>query len=120
MISYREGAQAMDWLAAAFGFRERTRWLDDDGVLTHGEMTTRLTTWARCSTAHTAPKPQPGRRSPGWSTELWSTWMTSSRTSSGPRLPGPTLLSTVEEGPEDTRLYRAEDIEGHRWMFVER
>lgn len=38
MVAYRDGPAAMDWLAAAFGFRERVRWLDDDGVLTHGEM----------------------------------------------------------------------------------
>ena len=38
MMAYRDGAAAMDWLGAAFGFREKARWLDDDGVLTHGEM----------------------------------------------------------------------------------
>ena len=40
MIAYRDGPRAMDWLAAAFGFRERTRWVDENGVLTHGEMET--------------------------------------------------------------------------------
>ena len=28
----------MDWLVNAFGFRETTRWLDDDGRLSHGEL----------------------------------------------------------------------------------
>jgi uncharacterized glyoxalase superfamily protein PhnB len=32
---------------------------------------------------------------------------------------GASLLSEVEEGPGG-RLYRAEDLEGHRWMFMER
>ncbi len=32
---------------------------------------------------------------------------------------GATLLSMIEEGPEDSRLYRAEDLEGHRWMFMQ-
>ena len=32
---------------------------------------------------------------------------------------GATILSEVEEGPPGPR-YRAEDIEGHRWMFIER
>ncbi len=36
MVAYRDGPAAMDWLAAAFGFREEARWLDDEGVLTHG------------------------------------------------------------------------------------
>jgi hypothetical protein len=29
------------------------------------------------------------------------------------------MLSSVEDGP-DGLLYRAEDLEGHRWMFVGR
>src|SRR4051794_2452975 len=40
MIAYRDGSRAMEWLTAAFGFQERARWLDDDGVLGHGEMAT--------------------------------------------------------------------------------
>jgi uncharacterized glyoxalase superfamily protein PhnB len=31
---------------------------------------------------------------------------------------GATLLSEIEDGPHD-RLYRAEDPEGHRWMFAQ-
>jgi uncharacterized glyoxalase superfamily protein PhnB len=31
---------------------------------------------------------------------------------------GATLLSQIEENPFG-RLYRVEDVEGHRWMFVE-
>jgi uncharacterized glyoxalase superfamily protein PhnB len=32
---------------------------------------------------------------------------------------GATMLSPVDEGPDGLR-YRAEDLEGHRWMFVGR
>jgi uncharacterized glyoxalase superfamily protein PhnB len=32
---------------------------------------------------------------------------------------GATILSEVEEGPP-ARRYRVEDLEGHRWMFMER
>jgi hypothetical protein len=32
---------------------------------------------------------------------------------------GATMLSGVEEGAPGRR-YRAEDLEGHRWMFIER
>ena len=35
------------------------------------------------------------------------------------RAAGATLLSGIESGPEDSRLYRAEDLEGHRWMFMQ-
>ena len=33
---------------------------------------------------------------------------------------GARLLSGVEDGPDGSRLYRTEDLEGHRWMFIER
>ena len=32
---------------------------------------------------------------------------------------GATILSPLEEGGEGKR-YRAEDLEGHRWMFIQR
>ncbi len=38
MLAYADGPAALDWLAAAFGFRERRRMTDDAGRLTHGEM----------------------------------------------------------------------------------
>ena len=38
MISYEDGIAALEWLAKAFGFRERTRITDSNGTLTHGEM----------------------------------------------------------------------------------
>jgi uncharacterized glyoxalase superfamily protein PhnB len=38
MLTYADGPAAMDWLAHAFGFEERARFLDDDGRVAHGEM----------------------------------------------------------------------------------
>jgi PhnB protein len=35
------------------------------------------------------------------------------------RQAGAVILSELEEGPPGTR-YRAEDLEGHRWMFMQR
>jgi PhnB protein len=32
---------------------------------------------------------------------------------------GAALLSQIEEGPEGSPLYRVEDLEGHRWMFMQ-
>ena len=40
MLAYMDGPRAMDWLAQAFGFEERQRWLNERGELTHGEMST--------------------------------------------------------------------------------
>src|SRR5919108_2800837 len=38
MIAYEDGIAALEWLAKAFGFRERVRQLGPDGELAHGEM----------------------------------------------------------------------------------
>ena len=38
MLTYADGPAAMDWLVAAFGFEEQTRWLDDEGEVAHGEL----------------------------------------------------------------------------------
>src|ERR671923_2796351 len=40
MIAYENGPAAMDWLARAFGFRERDRRVTPEGRLEHGEMDT--------------------------------------------------------------------------------
>jgi hypothetical protein len=38
MLAYEGGVAAMQWLCDAFGFTEVTRWLNDDGRLSHGEI----------------------------------------------------------------------------------
>jgi len=38
MISYEDGIAALEWLANAFGFRERARLMGANGQLSHGEM----------------------------------------------------------------------------------
>ena len=38
-LFYRDVPRALDWLAEAFGFEERTRLMGDDGAVLHAEMT---------------------------------------------------------------------------------
>lgn len=38
MISYENGIAAMEWLRKVFGFSEKTRMLNDNRILTHGEI----------------------------------------------------------------------------------
>ena len=38
LLSYEDGIAALQWLAKAFGFQERTRLVGSDGQLSHGEM----------------------------------------------------------------------------------
>ncbi len=130
MLSYADGASAMEWLSRCFGFERRERWLDENGVLTHGEMSTGrgLIMLATPSPDYEGPRLHRSHCSAAaaWSVVPWvvdgvlvyvddvaSHFEHASEA-------GVSLLSDVESGPEGRLLYRAEDMEGHRWMFMQR
>jgi PhnB protein len=120
----------MDWLATAFGFVERERWLDDDGALAHGEMSTGggLIMLATPTPAYEGPTLHRSH------CEAADSWLTAPWVIDGvlvyvddvashfehAKLAGAALLSGIETGPGGHALYRTEDIEGHRWMFMQR
>lgn len=130
MLSYRDGSASMDWLSRAFGFEVRERWLDDAGVLTHGEMSTGdgLVMVATPSVHYEGPALH---RSHCEAAAAWSSvpWVVDgvlvhvddvrAHFDRAQRAGAP-LLSAVEEGPGGSLLYRSEDVEGHRWMFMQR
>jgi PhnB protein len=129
MLSYADGPAAMDWLARVFGFEERTRWLDDDGVLTHGELSTGTGLVMLATPSRDYEGPAAHRQhfdvAAAWSETPWvvdgvlvhvdDVDTHAARAEAN----GARMLSRVEEGPVG-RLYRAEDLEGHRWMFLQR
>ena len=129
MISYQDGLAALDWLARAFGFRERARMIGANGQLAHGEMETGqgLIMLATPSPEYEGPRKhrESCERARAWSTVPWvidgvlvyvddvdEHYARAKRE-------GAVLLSEPEDGPPGRR-YRAEDLEGHRWMFMER
>ena len=129
MIAYEDGKAAMDWLAEAFGFKEVTRMLNESGRLAHGEMETGSGTVMLA-------EPSPDYRSPKRHREMceqakkWSEvpWVVDgvlvyvdniSDHFEKAKSKGANILSEPEEGPPGKR-YRVEDIEGHRWMFMEK
>ncbi|GAC1504425.1 MAG: hypothetical protein NVS1B3_01180 [Candidatus Dormibacteraceae bacterium] len=130
MLAYENGPEAMDWLARAFGFVELRRMVEPNGRLSHGEMSTGEAGLIMLAT------PTPDYQSPKHhrqTCEQAAAW------SKGPyiidgvlvyvgnvdahfeqaRAAGATILSEVESGGPGKR-YRAEDLEGHRWMFMQR
>jgi uncharacterized glyoxalase superfamily protein PhnB len=127
MIAYEDGVAALEWLARAFGFRERSRMLGKDGRLAHGEMEAGdgLIMLATPTPDYEGPRRhregcEPARR---WSAVPWvidgvlvyvpdidAHFERAKRE-------GATLLSELEEGFPGRR-YRVEDLEGHRWMFM--
>lgn len=129
MIAYENGPAAMDWLASAFGFRERARMLAENGRLTHGEMEAGggVIMLATPSAHYRGPKRHREE------CDLAKSWHDVPYIIDGvlvyvddvdahfarAKAAGATILSAVEQSQEGRR-YRAEDIEGHRWMFIER
>jgi uncharacterized glyoxalase superfamily protein PhnB len=129
MIAYQDGPKAMDWLSAAFGFKERTRMTTPEGRLSHGEMEAGdgLIMLATPSPDYVGPKQHRE------SCEQAAKWSSVPYIVDGvlvyvpdvtahyerARRSGARILSELEVSQEGKR-YRAEDIEGHRWMFLER
>jgi uncharacterized glyoxalase superfamily protein PhnB len=129
MIAYENGPAAMDWLARAFGFREKARMTAADGRLSHGEMEAGegLIMLATPSPHYQGPR---RHRDECGSARRWSevpyiidgvlVYVDNVDAHfQRAREEGATILSEIETGGPGKR-YRAEDIEGHRWMFMER
>jgi uncharacterized glyoxalase superfamily protein PhnB len=128
MIAYRDGVAALEWLAAAFGFKELARMQGADGRLSHGEMSTGRgqIMLATPSPEYEGPRlhrehcPQAHR----WSAVPWVVdgvlvYVDDvDHHCERARNAGAQILTMPEDTPHG-RLYRAEDVEGHRWMFVD-
>ena len=131
MLAYEDAAAAIDWLGDAFGFRESgERYTDDDGVVTHAELEL---DGAEIMLA----TPTPDYRGPkrhAEECEQARQWLDNPWVIDGcfvevddvaahharAEAAGATILRAPEEPGIGFRIYSAEDLEGHRWMFGER
>lgn len=129
MLDYEDGPAAMDWLAEAFGFQEVTRMIGPDGRLAHGEMVVgrgRIML-ATATPAYESPRHhrEHCERARAWSEVPWVIDGVLvhvddvDRHYAQAKQAGATILSEPEDGFPGRR-YRAEDCEGHRWMFLQR
>ncbi len=129
MLSYEDVGAAAEWLAGAFGFRERgQRSTDDDGRVTHAELelggAVVMLGW-----------PGPAYRGPRRHAETCAIERATAETpfvadgvlvyvddvtehAATARDAGARVVRELESAPPG-RLYVAEDPEGHRWMFLE-
>jgi PhnB protein len=129
MLSYEDGVAALEWLARAFGFRETTRMLDDNGRLAHGEMETGngMIMLATPTPDYQSPKAhrQHCEAAASWSTVPWvidGVFVYVDDVAAHferAKREGANVLSELEHGAPGSR-YRVEDLEGHRWMFMQR
>ena len=128
MISYEDGIAALEWLSTAFGFQEIDRITTPDGTLAHGEMKAGngLIMLASPTPEYRGPKRhrEVCEQARKWSAVPWIIDGVLVMVADVDRhfkraiAAGATILSDIEEGPPGRR-YRAEDLEGHRWFFVE-
>ncbi len=129
MIAYEDGPGAMAWLATAFGFKERMRMVTKEGRLSHGEMEAGegLIMLATPSPDYEGPKKhrEGCEQARKWSTVPYIVdgvlvYVSDVKAHyEQARRAGARILSDIDSD-EKARRYRVEDLEGHRWMFMER
>jgi PhnB protein len=129
MLSYEDVGAAVDWLERAFGFHESgRRFTDETGRVTHAEIEledgTVMLGWP--GTSYRSPRRHAERcdvakaiaKSP-YVVDGVLVYVTDVRGHlEHARARGATILGDLEEEPFGS-LYRAEDVEGHRWMFLQ-
>ena len=129
MLAYEDASLAADWLARAFGFRERERFHDAQGVVTDVvlEYGDEIFLAGHPSAAYRGP------RRHALSCATARAWLDTPYVVDGvlvyvddvdehhrrAKAAGAKILSDVEQN-EIQRQYRCEDLEGHRWMFAKR
>ena len=127
MVAYEDTAGAIDWLTKAFGFEERgRRYVMEDGTIGHAE----LEIGGAVVMLATPNREYESPRSHREGCEAAARWLDNPWVIDGLLVlvddldahhtraveAGATVIRPLEEGP-DGRLYTAEDLEGHRWMF---
>ncbi len=128
MLSYEDAGRAADWIAKAFGAEETGRWTDEDGRVTHVNMELE-------GGVVMLGYPSPEYQGPKHHAEVCEharRWSETPYIVDGvhvtvgdidahyerAKAAGARILSELEDDPGNgQRQYRAEDIEGHRWMF---
>ena len=135
MIAYEDAAAAIGWLEHAFGFRERSgsRHTDEDGRIGHAEL--ELDSGAGRGIVFVA-SPTPEYRGPrrhAEECEQARRWQEVPYVVDGLHVlvddvdahftqaldAGARILSEPKDQPHGERIYRVEDLEGHRWMFAQ-
>lgn len=131
MLAYENGIAALEWLKTAFGFEEEIdmRMLDAYGRLTHAQLKA-----GNNIIMISTPTPEyesiNKHREHCKKMDIWLQvpWVVNGLLVHVENLDvhferakdkGAEILSGIEEGPPGRR-YRCADIEGHRWMFIER
>jgi uncharacterized glyoxalase superfamily protein PhnB len=131
MMSYENGIASLEWLKQAFGFEENRdmRMLGENGRLTHAELST-----GNAAIMLATPTPDyesiNKHRAHCKQTDKWLSvpWIVDGLLVyvndvdthfKRAKENGAEILSEIETGFPGKR-YRCADVEGHRWMFMQR
>ena len=115
-LLYEDVAGALDWLAGAFGFRERLRVPDEQGKIVHAEM-------ELADGVFMMGNPGASFRNPkrlGHVTQHMYVYVDDvDRHYEHASEAGATILAEPEDQFYGDRIYGAEDPEGHHWYFAQ-
>ncbi len=126
-IGYEDAGAAIEWLERAFGFTEdRSARHEEDGAITHAELEHHGAT-IYVSTPREYASPRRLRESSELARRAHDNpWVIDGHFVQvddldahyeRARAAGATILREPEEPGIGHRIYSAEDLEGHRWMF---
>jgi PhnB protein len=117
MLAYDDAPAAMDFLHSAFGFEETFRMQMPDGNIGHAEMALNgnkvwlATTWKAGGLS--SPKDLPGMPC-----QLFCEVADVDAHYRQAAAAGAVVVAEPEDQPYGFRVYRAMDLEGHRWLFA--
>jgi uncharacterized glyoxalase superfamily protein PhnB len=126
-LGYEDAAGAIEWLERAFGFAEnRSVRYEEDGVITHAELDLDGAT-IYVSTPRGYASPRRLREESELARLAYDNpWVVDGHFVEvedvdahyeRARVAGATILREPEDPGIGHRIYSAEDLEGHRWMF---
>lgn len=131
MIAYEDAGAAIDWLKRAFGFAEREgqRYTSEDGTVGHAELELdgSIVMLATPNRDYESPKRHRA------TCDAMRRWLDNPWVIDGVYVrvddidahyanaveAGAVVIRPLEEASHGERLYTAEDLEGHRWMFAQ-
>ena len=132
MIAYEDAAAAIDWLTGAFGFTERRdeRYTNEDGTVGHAELELR----GEVVMLATPNRDYQGPKRHRETCEAARRWLDNAWVIDGvfvevddvdahharAEAAGAVVIRPPEDPGVGFRIYTAEDLEGHRWMFGQR